>query len=394
MDYLDILKTVPSHKTALIEDSVCYTYETLVQDAENLRQSSPAADGVSISLIQEASVYRQLITFLAYSGTGRIPVIVPHDIKHLPDSYRTSPAPQGAYMGVLTSGSTGIPSIWFRSFESWHSFFPIQNSIFEVTSRTRMFVHGSLAFTGNLNMCLALLSAGATIVTSAPVHPPFWNHIIRDNLADAIYMIPSKLRLLALTAVQPLPQVKTILSGSQSLGLKDIKQIKLAFPQSRCLLYYGASELSYVSYLTDVEMKDDPSCIGKPFPGVQVSIVNDEIYVDTPYLALGLTPPCSVGDLGFIDGSGFLHFAGRKDNVYNIHGRKVSALKIENALQSMDEVLEAAVTMEGNILTAHVVMSPSGSYITQNEAPAFLMQGSVNIWRYMSFHAASSAKKS
>lgn len=373
MDYLDMIKAIPPHRYALMEDSVCYTYKTLAQEAVHLRKSLPAAPGVSIIPIQESSVYRQLVSFIAYSGTSGIPVIIPPDMKHPPGIHSSGSIPKGACMGVLTSGSTGDPSIWFRSFESWNSFFPIQNSIFGVNSQTRMFVHGSLAFTGNLNMCLALLSEGAVIITCTPVHPPSWRRMIQDSPADAIYMIPSKLRLLGLAAGQPLPGVKIILSGSQSLGFKDIKQLKHAYPQSRCFLYYGASELSYVSYLTDLEMDDDPSCIGRPFPGVQVMIWESELYVDTPYLALGLASPCSVGDLGYIDGKGYLHYVGRKDNVYNIHGRKISALKVENALLSLDEVLDAAVAMEGDVLTACVVLSPSGSLIAPNQVPSFLM---------------------
>ena len=64
-----------------------------------------------------------------------------------------------------------------------------------------------------------------------------------------------------------------------------------------------------------------------------------------------------------MDRDGYLYFNGRKDNVYNIHGRKVSAVKIENALNSLPKVQEAAVIFQNNALRAHVVLSvpnPSG----------------------------------
>ncbi len=73
--------------------------------------------------------------------------------------------------------------------------------------------------------------------------------------------------------------------------------LKAAYPDSCCFLYYGASELSYVTWLTDQEMNDNPACIGKPFPGVDVTLRNGEIYVDTPYSAIGITGPYSVGDM-------------------------------------------------------------------------------------------------
>ena len=139
--------------------------------------------------------------------------------------------------------------------------------------------------------------------------------------------------------------------------------MKAAYPDSCCFLYYGASELSYVTWLTDQEMNDNPACIGKPFPGVDVTLCNGEIYVDTPYSAIGITGPYSVGDTGYMDRDGYLYFNGRKDNVYNIHGNKVSAVKIENALNSLPQVQEAAVIFENNALRAHVVLpvpTPSG----------------------------------
>lgn len=369
MDYLRMIQTVPAYRTALIEDSVHYTYGKLVQDAEQLRSRSFALKPSLpvLNLIEEPTVYLQLVRFLS-CDSKHIPVILPPDIK-CQDKLSSTPIPTDACMGVLTSGTTGTPKIWFRTFESWHSFFPVQNQIFSVSRGTRMFIHGSLAFTGNLNMILALLSEGACVITSTPVHPPAWNRSIMDYKANSIYLIPSKLRLLARTAPAPADNVKTILSGSQSLGLHDIRQIKAAYPSSHCILYYGASELSYVSYLPDSMMNSDMSCVGTPFPGIKVTVQQDEIVVDTPYSALGINGPYSVGDMGFFDRQGLLYLLGRKDNVYNIHGRKVPAALVENALLSLDEVNEAAVIMEKESLTAYVVLNspcylpdPAASY--------------------------------
>ena len=96
---------------------------------------------------------------------------------------------------------------------------------------------------------------------------------------------------------------------------------------------------------------------------MDVTLRNGEIYVDTPYSAIGITGPYSVGDMGYTDHKGYLYFNGRKDNVYNIHGRKVSAVKIENALNSLTQIQEAAVILQNNALQAHVVLTvpnPSG----------------------------------
>ena len=174
MDYLSLIQSIPAHRTALIEDGRFYTYGTLVMEACRIRSLSPEPAAPSVAWIKAASVHGQLVRFLAFSGTSRVPVIVPADMKYVPESLITEEIPAGACMGVLTSGSTGQPKLWFRTLDSWASFFPIQNTIFGMTAQTRLFAQGSLAFTGNLNLYLSLLSLGASIITASHVNPSVW----------------------------------------------------------------------------------------------------------------------------------------------------------------------------------------------------------------------------
>lgn len=374
MDYLEMTSAIPGNRTALIENGNCYTYGDLCGEARGIRNRSrqdPVRSAHGLMWVKETSIYRQLVHFLAYSGTAHVPVILPENTRPGPlcpteeDARPGSPCPtadmnisQNACMGVMTSGTTGAPRLWFRTFESWYSFFPVQNRIFGIDSSTRMMVHGSLAFTGNLNMYLSLLSEGAAIITSTPVHPPDWNRAMTAYDANAVYMIPSKLCLLARTCPAPNNRVTAIISGSQSLGSRAIKALESAYPGSQCVLYYGASELSFVSYIRGSQIKDRQTCVGIPFPGVHISIRNDQITVDTPYRVLDVPTPYTVGDLGWIDPDGLLHLLGRKDNVYNIHGRKISGSRIENTLLALESVETAAVVLEQDVLTAYIVPAP------------------------------------
>ncbi len=36
-------------------------------------------------------------------------------------------------MGALSSGSTSVPKVLYRTYESWAGFFPIQNGIFNIS---------------------------------------------------------------------------------------------------------------------------------------------------------------------------------------------------------------------------------------------------------------------
>ena len=196
-DYLSLIQSIPPHRTALVENGRFYTYGMLTREACRIRSLTPEPSVPSAAWIRAASVHGQLVQFLALSGTSHIPVIVPADMKYVPESLITEGLPAGACMGVLTSGSTGQPKLWFRTLDSWASFFPTQNAIFGMTAQTRLFAHGSLAFTGNLNLYLSLLSLGASIITASHVNPFVWCREIELHHADALYLIPSKLRLLA-----------------------------------------------------------------------------------------------------------------------------------------------------------------------------------------------------
>lgn len=77
--------------------------------------------------------------------------------------------------------------------------------------------------------------------------------------------------------------MRSIISGSQSMSRQEADKLLQVFPNADITLYYGASELNYITYVKAAEMTDDRTLIGRPFKGVQVSICNEEIFIDTPY---------------------------------------------------------------------------------------------------------------
>ncbi len=133
-----------------------------------------------------------------------------------------------------------------------------------------------MAFTGNMNLYMAQLSAGATILSEDRFDPRLWIKDIEQWQADGIYLIPAKLHALYQALKHedhdPVEKIQTILSGSQSLGKKDAMKLKTFFPKAEITLYYGASELSYVTYIRDQEMNEDKTRIGRPFPKVGVCL--------------------------------------------------------------------------------------------------------------------------
>ena len=114
-------------------------------------------------------------------------------------------------------------------------------------------------------------------------------------------------------------------------------------PRTAIHLYYGSSELSYLTYTDAEALLLKPFSVGQTFPGVKIFKDKDALYVDTPYHAKGIDMPCPLPDHGYIDGDNHLILQGRKDNSVNIKGIKISASHTERILLSIDGVSDAAV---------------------------------------------------
>ena len=358
-DYLAMLAAQPQEKLALVDDATSFTYGQLVAAASKLREradfSQPAV------FIHEDTIAQQLLQFVAYSGTATRPIIATELSRN--QHFDVGQIPPKACMGVMTSGSTGKSKLLWRDYHSWADFFPEQNRIFGVDEATIIFCQGSLAFTGNLNIYMGVLAAGGTLIVTEKFRPRHWLQLMEQYAVNTIYLIPSKLMLLHKFMSVPNEQLRQIISGSQTMGRQEADKLLAVFPKAEITLYYGASELNYITYIKDKDMTDDRTVIGQPFAGVGISINNEEIFIDTPYHVENITLPFSLKDRGYVDERGWLHFLGRTDDICNVNGRKVSSVKVTTALTDIEGVVEAAVLSrhiaDADVLVAFVASTTS-----------------------------------
>lgn len=344
------------NKPCLCIDNAVYTYDVFMRDVQAEKEKLETYAQTQPPVIYRNSVYDQLTAWIAAIGAGLQPIIGHPDSddivrKALEERLKEpSACCDKADFGVLSSGSTGVPKILWRRTASWADFFPVQNEIFEVTKETRLFLHGSMSFTGNLNALLAVWYAGGTVVTSAYLRPRSWLKVMARYEITHIYLLPTKLRLLmeampiSKENTAALSSLRMIFAGSQMLDIKLMHHLQRTWPQARFILYYGASELNYVTYCTAGEWLLEPNTVGRPFPGVRVTVDEDHmIYVTSPYTIEGVVCPFSVGDKGWFSSSGRLMFEGRGGAVINRGGYKLSVPLLEKKIQELDGVAEAVV---------------------------------------------------
>ena len=358
IERLQQYKDLEPHKIALIVDEEQYTYGQLYDAIISMEFNNTSRiinlgqfnDGQKnkVLLIQSLSFVEQLLQWLWGLYKGYIPMVCHNemDVAYIDELARiisVEGVPTSADFGVLTSGTTGRPKPLWRSESSWREFFDIQNNIFYINKDTKIFLHGSFSFTGVSNMVVAVLWSGGTVITTSSLRPIRWIQLIDKYHVDHIYALPTKLRLLVRHCKSKLDSISYIIGGSQVLDRQLMEQLELICPNMEFILYYGASELNYITYCTGKEWLDREGTVGRPFPSVQIEEQNGVIYVTTKHHIEGIPDTYTVNDCGYIDRDGYLMFNGRQGDVINKGGYKISIPEMELYLQSLQGVSEVAV---------------------------------------------------
>ena len=358
IERLQQYKDLEPHKIALVVDEEQYTYGQLYDAIISMEFNNTSRiinldqfnDGQKnkVLLIQSLSFVEQLLQWLWGLYKGYISMVCHNemDVAYIDELARiisVEGVPTSADFGVLTSGTTGRPKPLWRSESSWREFFDIQNNIFYINKDTKIFLHGSFSFTGVSNMVVAVLWSGGTVITTSSLRPIRWIQLIDKYHVDHIYALPTKLRLLVRHCKSKLDSISYIIGGSQVLDRQLMEQLELICPNMEFILYYGASELNYITYCTGKEWLDREGTVGRPFPSVKIAEQNSVIYVTTKHHIEGIPDTYTVNDCGYIDSDGYLMFNGRRGDVINKGGYKISIPEMELYLQSLQGVSEVAV---------------------------------------------------
>ena len=358
IERLQQYKDLEPHKIALIVDEEQYTYGQLYDAIISMEFNNTSRiinlgqfnDGQKnkVLLTQSLSFVEQLLQWLWGLYKGYIPMVCHNemDVAYIDELARiisVEGVPTSADFGVLTSGTTGRPKPLWRSESSWREFFDIQNNIFHINKDTKIFLHGSFSFTGVSNMVVAVLWSGGTVITTSSLRPNRWIQLIDKYHVDHIYALPTKLRLLVRHCKSKVDSINYIIAGSQVLDRQLMEQLEQICPNMEFILYYGASELNYITYCTGKEWLDREGTVGRPFPSVKIAEQNGVIYVTTKHHIEGIPDTYTVNDCGYIDRDGYLMFNGRQGDVINKGGYKISIPEMELYLQSLQGVSEVAV---------------------------------------------------
>ena len=297
------------------------------------------------------------------AAAAGVPVVIGDPSAGTEPALAIGDLPPETLLIVVTSGTSGHPRPVLRTAASWTTSFAPLAELAGIGPDDRVLLTGPLHATLHLFAAVHTLAIGAEL-TDRPGDATAV-HAVPAVLADLLDALPAAAPLrTAVVAGTRLPADIAVAATARGIAVTE---------------YYGAAELSFVAAARY------PLAL-RPFPGAEVQIRSGELWVRSPYLAIGYPPGvngplhwddqgfATVGDLADRTTDGGLLIRGRGDAAITTGGATVIAEDVEDALTGLPGVAAVAVVglphaRLGQIVTA-VIEPAAGADLSGLRAAA------------------------
>lgn len=174
-----------------------------------------------------------------------------------------------------------------------------------------------------------------------------------------------------------------------------VRSLQRCFPHTNFAEAYGMTEAGpRISIIHNREKEVHPDSVGKPMKTISIKVI-DEVGSQVPYLQLGEICVKSdsimkgyynsivetqqiigdgwlrTGDMGYVDEQGYIYLVGRRKNLINYGGNKVSPEEVEAAIMQLSYVSAVYVYAKkhpvlNEIVVADVVLEENRADVKQN----------------------------
>lgn len=177
-------------------------------------------------------------------------------------------------------------------------------------------------------------------------------------------------------------QLKYIEIGSAPMPMAEKQRLMALLPDTKICMHYGLTEASRSTFISFHDEKEHLETAGKASPNCDIAIFstdgnrlaantdgevcvrgdhvcslywqNEEAYKNDFFDGYFRT-----GDWGCLDSDGYLHLKSRTKEIINVGGKKVSPMEVEEALESLEGIDEAACIgvpdpVMGEVVVAYV----------------------------------------
>ena len=261
-----------------------------------------------------------------------------------------------------------------------------------------------LAFDYGLYQMLMAFKVGATLVLERSFAFPI--KVLEVMARERVTVLPGVPTIFSLLMNLKgldkfdLSALRMITNTAAALSEEHIRRLRGLFPQATLFSMYGLTECKRVTYLPPEQLDIRPTSVGRGMPNQEVWLVDEfgrrlpngsigELVIRGSHVMRGYwekpnetakrlkpgpLPGEAVlhsGDLFRTDEEGWLYFVARKDDIIKSRGEKVSPREVENAIYSIESVLEAVVVgvpdeVLGQAVKAFLVLK-EGHALTERE---------------------------
>jgi long-chain acyl-CoA synthetase len=266
--------------------------------------------------------------------------------------------PDDSVLALLTSGSTGEPKAVVSTIRN------ILSNAFSVITTMQLENPGKVAiilplyhsFALVTQLITTLITGGQIFMTPDFKFPGELIDFIVENQIETIAGVPTNFKMLLMGNGIKFESVKHITVAGAALDPVFADNMKNSFPNAKIWVGYGLTEAGpRVTAINDSEPEFKLGSVGRPIDKVDIKIKNNEVLVKGPSIMKGylddqkttyrkiINEWLYTSDLGKIDENGYLYIIGRKDDVFNSGGEKISPLTIERVLNKHPAIHFSAV---------------------------------------------------
>jgi fatty-acyl-CoA synthase len=253
----------------------------------------------------------------------------------------------------FSSGTTGEPKLICRTWEAIDREIAAYNErlMAERIGKPLLLVPISHSF-GLISGTLSAIARGAEPHVIHDRNPKYALSLIRQTPEHLLYAVPFQLHLMQTLGKDGLRLHHLVSSGAP---LTEALLGRLRSCAANVWQQYGCSELGCVSI---GEALERPTDVGKPLEHLRVSCLPLETQSGEPLQEIvaeadGFT--VHTRDIGYFDGRGALHVAGRADDLINVSGLKVLPSEVEAVIGRMEGVMEVVACRTRHTLWGEAV---------------------------------------
>ncbi|MBV8982784.1 MAG: AMP-binding protein [Acidimicrobiia bacterium] len=300
-----------------------------------------------------------------------------------------------------TSGTSGLPKgvVSTHANAAHHSLKPMDaGGVFQHSMPLATFtgVHGAL---------LTPMRLGVTSVVQPGFDTARFAELIEDKRSNYVLMVPAQILLLLEAQTlhgRDTSSVLAVMFGGAPTPPAAVEALGDVFPNAVLINGYGLTEGgASICTLPPGEAKRRPGSVGKPMPGAEVGVVDDDGVAVAPGEVgeIVLRVPTGqrrywgdddataqtwrdgwvyTGDLGRVDKDGYLYVVDRKKDMILRGGYNIYCVEVEDGLHAHPDVVEAAAVgiphkVLGQDVCAVVRLRDGAPPLTVEEVRAFLV---------------------